>query len=205
MWKVREDARVRRIFATAWDVDAASLCTGFDGLGVREPGEKGLVLDWHVDQGPMHPPGRSCLQGLLCLTDVDETTGGTAFVVGSHVHHPDLCTRVATDEDWVEGEWEFMDVPKSDILPKAVSKRAQPNICGEHDRVGLADGASCRASDGSFNASHRGLPEHDATRSDTRRRHLQASRILLVLRRALAVSMSIVAKRRPPSLVGSRQ
>lgn len=130
MWKVREDARVRRVFATAWGVDAAaSLCTGFDGLGVREPGEKGLVLDWHVDQGPMHPPGRSCLQGLLCLTDVDETTGGTAFVVGSHVHHPDLCTRVATDEDWVEGVWEFMDVPRSDVLLRTqCPERAQPSV-----------------------------------------------------------------------------
>lgn len=76
--------------------------------------------------------------------------------------------------------------------PNAVSgARAAERICGEHDRVGLADGASRRASDGSVDASRRGLSEHDAARSDTRRSYLEASRVLLFWHSDDALAVSV--------------
>ena len=94
MWDVRR--LVHHVFAKLWGTP--DLLTSFDGHGVRAPFTS-WHLPWHVDQGATHPDGRVCVQALLALTPVDETTGGTVFLRGSHATHASWIKKVDTSAD----------------------------------------------------------------------------------------------------------
>ena len=117
MWSIREHEAITDVFARVWGCDTDKLCTGYDGAGYRKPNTRGLELGWHLDQGPHHEAGMVGVQAVLCLTNMNERTGGTAFLKGSHTHHSELCERACTDSDYEEqGAWEFVDVDPDDPI-----------------------------------------------------------------------------------------
>lgn len=78
-WYIRSNENVRKAFGTVWDTTA--LITSFDGVGAFRPWSKNI--DWkttdepwyHVDQSSTMK-GLQCIQGLVALTNSNESTGG---------------------------------------------------------------------------------------------------------------------------------
>jgi hypothetical protein len=115
MWEIREHAAVHRTLAS--ELGASDIVVGFDGVGVRRPGETGLELGWHVDQDGSHPVGRACVQAVLALSDVTPATGGTALLRGSHLDHAELCARLGAPRGRGSTDaWEFVPVPDGDPI-----------------------------------------------------------------------------------------
>lgn len=125
LWRIRQCDEVRRVFADVWSVDVDALCAGYDGAHYRAPNDKGLVLDWHVDQDGTHGPGRVCVQALLALTAVNASTGGTLLLPTSHAWHTDL---VPSRERPLQDEWEFEHVDENDAVFSKCPSPVQPSL-----------------------------------------------------------------------------
>jgi len=99
MWHLRLLPRVKTSFASIWETD--DLLVSFDGGNAFRPWQRNN--DWitdggwyHVDQNYYRPKrqGRVCVQGLVTLTDANESTGGLVVVPGSHKEHRSMCERI---------------------------------------------------------------------------------------------------------------
>lgn len=126
LWTVRQNPGVLRVFSDAWGgLPAESLSVGYDGAAYRPPHHPGLVLDWHVDQDGSHPPGRVCVQGVLALTHVNASSGGTVLLPASHLHHESL-VRTRSSTRGVKDEWEFVPVWSKHAVFDACPAPVQP-------------------------------------------------------------------------------
>lgn len=114
MWDIRTRRRaLLKVFASFWGT--SELIVGFDGIGHRRPGET-FELDWHVDQNSLHEEGSedgcACLQGILALSEMDERTGGTELLRGSHRMHAAIMARSGHEE--AEDDWEYYPIAGND-------------------------------------------------------------------------------------------
>lgn len=94
MWEIRLDTV--NVFESIWNTN--DLITGFDGVGVRKKGEC-WNLEWHVDQ-TKKTDDCICVQGILSLGNIDETTGGTCLLRKSHKMHEEWITRQFSEDEW---------------------------------------------------------------------------------------------------------
>ncbi len=87
-WLVRGLPTVHSAFAHVWkdedlivSFDSTILWLPWEGQNLfRRPHVEGL----HIDQNPFSKPGLCCVQGMVPLIDVTESSGGLAVVPGSH-------------------------------------------------------------------------------------------------------------------------
>jgi hypothetical protein len=97
---------------------------------------------YHVDQG-RSLRGPQCIQGVLTLTDCNESTGGLCIIPKSHLYHDELVDSLPTQ---VDGN--FVPVPASfhvlnhpQILPKCQAGTSSfgflIHFCRRHDFLGL--------------------------------------------------------------------
>ena len=105
-WTIRSHPSVRSAFASIWN--DPSLIVSFDSPIMwrpwwlpqkehRRPFCEGL----HVDQNPFHKPDRCCVQGMVPLYDVSETTGGLAVVHQSHTDEArNLLKKKPSANEW---------------------------------------------------------------------------------------------------------
>ncbi|CAF1498174.1 unnamed protein product [Adineta steineri] len=104
LWNARSNRQIKKVFTCVWNNQ--QLLTSFDGCGV--------FRDWrynsawkttggcnHVDQNPETKPHRCCIQGLLSLTDQNETTGGLVVYPQTHSHFKQLSDVVKNNNDYV--------------------------------------------------------------------------------------------------------
>merc|ERR1712137_144083 len=112
MWFLRLLPRVREAFATAWGLpvgaadanhgpsgNIAELMTSFDGCGAQRniflPGAENTwrtKAGWfHTDQNHKFKSGFHSLQGVLNFYPVDELSGSTVLVLGSHLRFEEVC------------------------------------------------------------------------------------------------------------------
>ncbi|CAF1065447.1 unnamed protein product [Adineta ricciae] len=110
MWFVRGNPNVKKVFSEIWNSD--ELFVSFDGAGCFRDWH--LNPDWktdsgwyHCDQNPFQKPQRCSVQGLVALTDNDESTGGLVIVPGSHERFVDL--QFTVDERAVWGD--YVNIP----------------------------------------------------------------------------------------------
>ena len=114
MWRLRTDPRVLGVFAYLWQTTARELLCSFDGCSVMRPRSHwrckwALEGRLHVDvslerdvdrrkrlsaQSRLNTP---CVQGLIALADMDESTGTFACVPGSHKR---FRNRAEPPSDW---------------------------------------------------------------------------------------------------------
>mmetsp|Transcript_28148 Transcript_28148/g.38884 ORF Transcript_28148/g.38884 Transcript_28148/m.38884 type:complete len:261 (+) Transcript_28148:707-1489(+) len=70
---------------------------------------------YHVDQNSIHKPGKTCVQGLLSMYDVNKTTGGLTVIPGSHKEFLECGKRIEN----ITNMGDFVPIPRSDpILEK---------------------------------------------------------------------------------------
>ena len=88
-WYVRSFEAIKDSFAAVWDDD--DLLVSFDGVSLWRP--RGRNPAWrtnqasswfHIDQHPIGRPGFHCVQGLVNLLPMSESTGGNVVIPGSH-------------------------------------------------------------------------------------------------------------------------
>ncbi|CAE7549700.1 unnamed protein product [Symbiodinium natans] len=117
MWYIRSKPKVIAAFADVWGVDKEDLIMSFDGCCAFRP--PSVDPRWRTRAGWFHTDqnGRTtgsefvCAQGLVALTDGDESTGGLAVLPGSHRSHAEIFRR------WpLERENDFFILPRSDEL-----------------------------------------------------------------------------------------
>ena len=84
LWFVRTRKAVKKAFRTLWRTNEPML-TSFDGCLAWRDADIPPVEGWHhCDQNFLRRPRFECIQGLVNLYDVDETTGGNLLVDQSH-------------------------------------------------------------------------------------------------------------------------
>lgn len=126
LWNIRCNPMVKKSFADVWGVRPEQLLTSFDGSYHRRAGEQ-FSLPWHMDHNASHPfDTLSSVQGVLALTDVDETTGGTQLLVGSHKRTRALCDRLSVDAEC--DTWEYVSVPEGDRVFSMGCTLHQPSL-----------------------------------------------------------------------------
>lgn len=126
LWDIRCHPRVKRTFADIWGVDPDRLLTSFDGNYHRRAGEQ-FTLPWHMDHNASHPfDTLSSVQGILALTNVDEATGGTQLLPGSHRRTRALCNRLSADTE--HDMWEYVSVPDGDRVFSMGCVPHQPSL-----------------------------------------------------------------------------
>lgn len=102
MWSLRTDPRVLSLFSYLWRTPAEQLLCSFDGCSIMRP-QAYWPCKWelegrlHVDISEHHDTERRrklsnlcragipCIQGLVTMADMDETTGTFACIPGSHL------------------------------------------------------------------------------------------------------------------------
>ncbi|CAF1285120.1 unnamed protein product [Rotaria magnacalcarata] len=110
MWYIRGKPYVKKVFSHIWNSN--ELFTSFDGAGCFRDWH--LNEEWktrsgwyHCDQNPFRKPDRCSIQGLVSLTDSDESTGGLVIVPGSHNSFIDLQFTVNENSLWGD----FVTIP----------------------------------------------------------------------------------------------
>ncbi|CAF3400964.1 unnamed protein product [Rotaria socialis] len=103
MWYIRGKPYVKKVFSHIWNSN--ELFTSFDGAGCFRDWH--LNEEWktrsgwyHCDQNPFRKPDRCSIQGLVSLTDSDESTGGLVIVPGSQNSFIDLQFMVNENSLW---------------------------------------------------------------------------------------------------------
>mmetsp|Transcript_15972 Transcript_15972/g.24552 ORF Transcript_15972/g.24552 Transcript_15972/m.24552 type:complete len:448 (+) Transcript_15972:41-1384(+) len=114
MWRCRSYPKVHAAFSKAWGT--SDLITSFDGCNLYRPwqyhgGWRTKGKWWHLDQNARRSEsrGKQSIQGLLALTDGDETTGGLCVIPKTHLVHDQLCERVR----WPSHS-DYVPLPKKD-------------------------------------------------------------------------------------------
>jgi len=105
LWNVRSHPQIKKVFTETWN--DSQLLVSFDGCGI--------FRDWrydptwktnggwnHVDQNPKAKPDRCCIQGLMSLTDQDDTTGGLIVYPKTYLHFDELSDIVKNTDDFVK-------------------------------------------------------------------------------------------------------
>ncbi|CAF1152550.1 unnamed protein product [Adineta ricciae] len=103
MWHIRGNPNVKKVFSHIWNSN--ELCVSFDGAGCFRnwhinPEWKTRGGWYHCDQNPSSKPDRCSIQGLVAVTDSDETTGGLVIVPHSHKHFLDLLSPSKSRNYW---------------------------------------------------------------------------------------------------------
>ncbi|CAF3110099.1 unnamed protein product [Rotaria sp. Silwood2] len=96
MWFLRGNPNIKKVFSHIWNSN--ELFVSFDGAGCFRNWH--LNIKWktssswyHCDQNPFKKPDRCSIQGLVSLTDSDESTGGFVVVPDSHKYFSELKSR----------------------------------------------------------------------------------------------------------------
>lgn len=134
-WSVRSLPLIRRAFERIWNTE--ELISSMDAVLVWKPWwraeEVGAsTASWrpkveglHVDQNPLKKPDFACVQGMVPLFDVTETTGGLQVVPASHLPG---AQRLITDRlgDDLQKLGDFVVLPFDAIAgpPKLIEARA---------------------------------------------------------------------------------
>ena len=114
MWNLRCHPEIKRVFAEVWNVRQDDLLTSFEGIYHRRPFEN-FSLPWHMDHNASHPFDKiSSVQGILAMSNIDEATGGTQLLPGSHRRTKGLCYRYKVDDN--HDTWEFTEVSDDDRI-----------------------------------------------------------------------------------------
>ena len=119
LWKVRQLARLHRVFAAAWGTE--DLIVDFGGCVVLRP-LSNCTQRWrtaegwfHTDQNANSRPGLQTIQGGLLLTDQTPATGGLLVVPRSWSDHTQLSRRAA--REWgTSDDNHFLLVPPDDPI-----------------------------------------------------------------------------------------
>ncbi len=117
LWKVRQLARLHRVFAAVWGTE--DLIVDFGGCVVLRP-LSDCTQRWrtaegwfHTDQNANSRPGLQTVQGGLLLTDQTPATGGLVVVPRSMSDHTALSRRAA--REWgTSDDNHFLLVPPDD-------------------------------------------------------------------------------------------
>ncbi|UJR28809.1 hypothetical protein I4U23_010033 [Adineta vaga] len=122
MWYVRGNPNIKKVFSHIWDSN--ELFVSFDGAGCFRNWH--LNHEWktaggwyHCDQNPSTNPNRCSIQGLVSLTDSDETTGGLVILPDSHKHFLELQSPITKQRSWVD----YARVPYQHPLLKQLQPR----------------------------------------------------------------------------------
>lgn len=126
MWSLRGSKKIKDIFSKIYDDN--DLITSFDGGNIFRPWHNSSIPDgefmktntgwFHVDQGKTLR-GRVCVQGLVTLTDVNETTGGFCVIPKSQIYHDELVDRHALGTtNFVKCPPDYHVLQQQQILPK---------------------------------------------------------------------------------------
>ena len=95
-WYLRGLPRLKEVFTKFWGTE--ELIVSLDGMIIWRPwseeeDRRPANLRLHADQSPVGKPGFHCLQGMLPLFPVTQSTGGTVLVPGSHLMEAQLLER----------------------------------------------------------------------------------------------------------------
>lgn len=92
MWYCRLIPNVRQIFEKLWDEN--EMLVSFDGAGIfRSPKFNKTKANgswYHIDQNPVHQPGKCAIQGALNLLPSGPKDGGFVVLPGSHLTYSAL-------------------------------------------------------------------------------------------------------------------
>lgn len=134
MWYIRRRPPVMRAFANLWGVSKEDLLVSFDGCCAFRP--PAVDVRWRTRGGWLHTDqnGRTtgsdfaCAQGLVSLTESNESTGGFAAIPGSHKCHAEIFQRWPLDR-----ENDFFVLPRCDELlsPSATKPQLLPLHAGD--------------------------------------------------------------------------
>lgn len=126
MWRVRELPAVRGVFAGAWN-DTDLVCD-FGGPVVFRPAR--CTDRWrtperwfHVDQNARTYDGFHSLQGFLCLTKNDASTGGLVVAPGSREDHANVSARAAEWWGVRDPDHQFLLLAPDDAALRGVRPR----------------------------------------------------------------------------------
>ncbi|CAF4299343.1 unnamed protein product [Rotaria sp. Silwood2] len=96
MWFIRGNPNIKKVFSHIWNSN--ELFVSFDGASCFRNWH--LNTKWrttsswyHCDQNPFKKPDRCSIQGLVSLTDSDESTGGFLIVPDSHKYFSELKSK----------------------------------------------------------------------------------------------------------------
>lgn len=136
-WFIREKKRVINSFARIWDTN--NLLTSFDGIGIFRPWK--LNYQWkipqydsplYINQHPIHRPGLQCVQGLVNLLPMDESSGGLVLIPKSHLDFPNLITKYPNRISNIPLNTDYFKYPQND--PLLINNKNKPIMC--HLEVG---------------------------------------------------------------------
>jgi len=116
-----------------------NLLTSFDGISLFRPWK--LNPEWktnpsaswlHIDQHPIYRPGLQCVQGLVNLLPMDETTGGNVLIPKSHLDFPNLINKYPYKISIIPKDIDHFRYPPND--PLLINNNNKPIMC--HLEVG---------------------------------------------------------------------
>lgn len=127
LWHLRTLTAVSTSFNILYDRDPNQpLISSFDGGVMFRPWQHPDLVSactqggwYHVDQG-RSLRGLQCIQGVLTLTDCDESTGGLCLIPRSHIHHDELVDSLPAhmDGNFVPVPATFHVLKDPQVLPK---------------------------------------------------------------------------------------
>ncbi|CAF0993225.1 unnamed protein product [Adineta ricciae] len=105
LWNIRSNPFIKQVFTQIWN--DPQLLVSFDGCGIfrdwRYDSSWKTQGGWnHVDQNPKVKPDRCCIQGLISLTDQNETTGGLIVYPKTYLRFHELADTVKNTEDFAK-------------------------------------------------------------------------------------------------------
>ncbi|CAF1465475.1 unnamed protein product [Rotaria magnacalcarata] len=122
MWFIRGNPNVKKVFSHIWNSD--ELCVSFDGAGCFRNWH--LNKEWktsggwyHCDQNPFKKPNRCSIQGLVALTDNNESTGSLVVVPESHKYFLELPSAAQERRIWGD----YISVPQQHSIFKKLRPR----------------------------------------------------------------------------------
>lgn len=156
MWKLRCHPFVKWVFSEVWKCRPEELLTSFDGIYHRPP-HGSFVLPWHMDHDlSVSHDKMTSVQGVLALSNIDETTGGTQLLPGSHLRCRAVCERNRLDDesDGDDDDWTYTEVDPTDRIFSMGLTPIQPKLAAGdlllwdsrllHRVVAQTDPSTCR-------------------------------------------------------------
>lgn len=118
MWHLRRRKEIGDVFRILWK--RKKMCVSFGGCGTSS---RHFELPLHTDQCRQRRRGLQSIQGLLSLAEMNEETGGTLVVPGSHKIFEDACAaRNDPHQKWEYMEW------SEDHLKKYEFQKVRPHL-----------------------------------------------------------------------------
>lgn len=124
LWSLRTIPNVSHAFNLLYNRNEDNqLITSFDGGVMFRPWHHPDLLSnctqsgwFHVDQGRTLR-GLQCIQGMLTLTNADETTGGLCLIPKSHLYHDELMETIYREGNYIPIPPRFHVLQHEQILP----------------------------------------------------------------------------------------